>query len=222
MKLIDGKEFECKKCGECCKWEGVVVLTPGDIKRIADHFSLDDTEFLNRYAKRSGSKNILKNKPGSSSCIFLENNRCSIWNIQPEQCSEYPKHYEKRCPGFQIDNRSASMSDKYEKAIKAVREKLSNDGEFEKNIINGVFGNLQGTIKSASIISVASENGIDPFLDDKRVKVASLDDLFSFDRIGSNQLIHKCTKELWAIDSDKDGTVQITRLFDNSGEPIKG
>lgn len=114
------------------------------------------------------------------------------------------------------------MSDRYEKAIKAVKEKLSNDGDFEKNIINGVFGNLQGTIKSASIISVASENGIDPFLDDKRVKVASLDDLFSFDRIGSNQLIHKCTKELWAIDSDKDGTVQITRLFDNSGEPIKG
>lgn len=222
MKIVDGKEFECKKCGACCKWDGVVVLYPEDIRRLADYFSLGDTEFLDKYAKKSGGRNILKDKQGSSSCVFLKDNKCGIWDVKPKQCDEFPKSYDKRCPGFIIDNRSASMSNKYEIAIKAVKERLSNDGDFDKKVINDVFSNLQGTIKSASIVSVASENGIDPFLDDKRVKVASLDDLFSFDRLGSNQLIHKCTRELWAIDSDKDGTVQITRLFDNSGDPIKG
>lgn len=114
------------------------------------------------------------------------------------------------------------MSDKYEMAVKAVSEKLAGKGDFDKNIIDGVFKNLQSTLKSASIVSVASENGIDPFLDGSMMKVASLDDLFSFDRLGSNQLIHKCTQDLWSIDSDKDGNVMIKRLFDNTGEPIKG
>jgi hypothetical protein len=222
MRVIDGKEFECKKCGACCKWEGMVLLTPEDVRRIAEDLSVDKEEFLEKQTEKHNTDVILKNKPNSSSCVFLVDNKCSIWDVKPEQCADFPKKYDKRCPGFSIDNRSASMSDKYEMAVKAVSQKLSSSGEFDKNIIDGVFKNLHQTIKSASIVSVASENGIDPFLDDSRMKVASLDDLFSFDRIGSNQLIHKCTRDLWAIDSDKDGNVQIKRLFDNTGDPIKG
>lgn len=222
MKIVDGKKFECTKCGACCKWEGVVVLTPGDIKKIADFLTIDDDKFITEYTKKEGNKTVLSNKPESSSCIFLRNNRCKIWDVKPEQCAEFPKEYDKRCPGFNIYNRSVSMSDKYEIAIKAVMERLSNDGNFDKEVVTDIFKNLQGTIKSASIVSVASENGIDPFFNESKIKVASLEDLFSFDRLGSNQLIHKCTRDLWAIDSDKEGNVQITRLFDGSGEPIKG
>ena len=46
--------------------------------------------------------------------------------------------------------------------------------------------------------------------------------IFSFDRISSEHLIHKCTRDLWKIDQDKEGNVQITRLFDGTGDPIKG
>jgi Fe-S-cluster containining protein len=222
MKTIDGKDFECIKCGACCKWEGVVVLTPEDIGRIAKHLSVDKDEFLEEYTKKQGKNIVLKNKPESSSCVFLEDNKCKIWDVKPKQCADFPMKYEKRCPGFHIDDRSASMSDKYERAVKAVSQRLSSSGEFEKGVIENAFKSLHQTIKSASIVSVASENGIDPFLDDSRMKVASLDDLFSFDRLGSTQLIHKSTRDLWAIDSDKDGNVQIKRLFDNTGEPIKG
>jgi hypothetical protein len=115
------------------------------------------------------------------------------------------------------------MSDKYEMIVKTANERLSSNNQYDNAIINGMFKNLQSNLKSASIVNVASvEYGIDPFLNESKVKIASLDDLYSFDRIGSNNLIHKCTKDLWAIDSDKDGTVHIKRLFDNSGEPIKG
>lgn len=222
MKTVDGKKFECIKCGACCKWEGVVVLTPEDIDRLAKNFDKDKEDFLSEYTTTFGKLTVLSNKPDTDICVFLKNNKCSVWDDKPKQCADYPKKYEKKCPGFHTENRSASMSDKYEMAIKAVSQKLSNNGEFDKNIINGVFKKLSASIKSASIVSVASENGIDPYFDDNRMKVASLDDLFSFDRISSNNLIHKCTKDLWAIDSDKDGNVQIKRLFDNSGEPIKG
>jgi len=222
MKKVDGIDFECKKCGACCKWEGVVIVTPEDIQGMSDHLSLDIEDFLKRYTKKHGKDTVLKNKPDSSSCVFLKDNKCDIWDAKPKQCGDFPKKFDKRCPGFNIVNRSASMSDKYERAVKAVSQRLSGSGEFKREVIEGVFKNLHQTIKSASIVSVASENGIDPFLDDSKMKVASLDDLFSFDRIGSNQLIHKCTRDLWTIDSDKDGNVQIKRLFDNTGEPIKG
>lgn len=222
MKKVDGIDFECVKCGACCKWEGVVVLTPEDIKRIAEHLSVNESEFLEEYTKKHGKDTVLINKPESSSCIFLKDNECSVWDVKPKQCADFPKRFDKRCPGFHIENRSASMSDKYAMAVKAVSQRLSGNGDFDKNVIDGVFKNLHQNIKSASIVSVASENGIDPFLEDNRVKVASLDDLFAFDRLGSNQLIHKCTHDLWAIDSDKDGNVQIKRLFDNTGDPIKG
>lgn len=222
MRTVDGKYFECKKCGACCKWDGVVVLIPEDIKRIAKYLSIGEEKFLKEYTEKKNKSVVLRNKTGSFSCVFLKSNKCSVWDAKPKQCFDFPKKYEKRCPGFCTDNRSASMLDKYEGAVKAVSQRLSNSGEFKKNVINDVFKNLHKTIKSASIVSVASENGIDPFLDDKKMKIASLDDLFSFDRIGSNDLIHKCTRELWAIDSDRDGAVQIKRLFDNSGEPIKG
>lgn len=223
MKIVDGKKFECKKCGKCCKWSGQVLLNTDDIKRLSDHFSLKETEFLSKYTRNDSSDRItLKDLPESSECVFLKDNKCSVWGDKPEQCKDFPKKFDKRCPGFLIDDRSASMSDKYELAVKAVSQRLANDGEFDKSVLNNVFNNLHKNIKSASIVSVASENGIDPFLDDNRIKVASLDDLFAFDRIGSNQLIHKCTKDLWSIDADDSGNVQITRLFDNSGEPIKG
>jgi len=222
MKIVDGKKFKCTQCGACCKWEGVVVLTPKDIDRLTKSLDEDKEEFLKKYTTTQGKNTVLSNKPNTNTCVFLKNNKCSVWDDKPKQCADYPIKYEKRCPGFHIENRSASMSDKYEMAVKAVRQKLSNNGQFDKSIINGVFRDLSSNIKSTSIVSVASENGIDPFLDDNRMKVASLDDLFSFDRIGSNNLIHKCTKDLWAIDSDKDGNVQIKRLFDNTGEPIKG
>lgn len=222
MKKVDGIEFECVKCGACCKWEGVVLITSEDIDGLARGLSISNDKFLKEYTREHGKNTVLKNLPDSTSCIFLKDNRCSVWDTKPKQCSDFPKEYDKRCPGFHTDNRSASMSDKYEMAVKAVSEKLAGKGDFDKNIIDGVFKNLQSTLKSASIVSVASENGIDPFLDGSMMKVASLDDLFSFDRLGSNQLIHKCTQDLWSIDSDKDGNVMIKRLFDNTGEPIKG
>jgi Fe-S-cluster containining protein len=222
MKIVDGKKFECKKCGKCCKWEGVVVVTGLDADRLAIFFDLNKEGFLEKYTQQTNDKTVLLDKPGSKECIFLRDNKCSVWDDKPKQCADFPNEYDKRCPGFHIDNRSGDMSDKYALAVKVVNEKLSGKNDFDKGVLGDVYRGLQQTIKSASIVSVAATEGIDMYLDENRMKVASLDDLFSFDRTGSNHLIHKCTRDLWSIDSDKDGNVQITRLFDNSGEPIKG
>jgi len=64
-------------------------------------------------------------------------------------------------------------------------------------------------------------NGMDDFLSD-RIKVASMDDLFNFLRIGEDTLVHKSQKDLWRISEDKKGQMVIERLFDpNSKQPIR-
>jgi len=64
--------------------------------------------------------------------------------------------------------------------------------------------------------------GLDNFLSEDKVKVASLSDLSSFFRISQDSLVHKSKRDLWRINETKKGEVIIERLFDpETKEPIK-
>lgn len=54
-----------------------------------------------------------------------------------------------------------------------------------------------------------------------RMKVASLSDLNGFVRSSSDTLVHKSTKELWALRQNGEGYF-VERLFNDSGTPLKG
>lgn len=53
-----------------------------------------------------------------------------------------------------------------------------------------------------------------------RLRIASSYDLMDFLKVGSTDLVHKATRDLWSIQSGKSG-VEIVRLFDDTGKPIK-
>jgi len=53
-------------------------------------------------------------------------------------------------------------------------------------------------------------------------RVGSLGDLSGFLRWGSdNELVHHATKDLWSFETTDSGEFVISRLFDDSGEPLK-
>lgn len=114
------------------------------------------------------------------------------------------------------------MNQNYASIVRMVREKLSGSEVFSQKIDRKFYEGLQKDMRTASVTAKAVEAGIDGFFNNQTLKIASLDDLFSFDRVDKKHLIHKSNRDLWAIDTDKQGNVQITRLFDNSGSPIKG
>ena len=73
------------------------------------------------------------------------------------------------------------------------------------------------------------------FLKSASMKVASLDDFIvlsgpslsisAFAQGGApveGELIHKATNDLWTLRVGEDGSYEIERLFDNTGEPLKG
>ena len=220
MNTIDGKPFECNKCGACCRWQGKVHLTPEDIMGLALHLGLALDEFLKKYTDNYGSSVVLKDRENSTDCVFMDGNECGVYGKHPQQCEEWPKNYDKRCPGFNTTGGEGRMD--YKEAVERVNRKFSGLREWDQAVSDQFYRNLVEGSKETEVASKALAGGVDPFANVHTVKVASIDDLFAFHRAGENHLIHKSTRDLWSIETADDGGVRITRLFDNDGEPVKG
>ncbi len=220
MKIIDGIPFECKQCGECCRWSGYVYLTEADIKRLESKLGNSDN-----YVKtvHDGRDKVLINKQDSKDCVFLKDNKCEIFDIKPEQCNDFPVAYQPQCPGFSKTKKEANMNRAAQKVTELYQKIASGDTteDFDKAVSKNLYNDLTQGIKVASVTAQAIEGGVSMFFDQNRIKIASLDDLFAFNRVDDKHIIHKSTKDLWSIESDDKGEVHITRLFE-SGKPVKG
>lgn len=209
-KVVDGKPFECTKCGACCSWEGAVYVTTDDNNKLSRSLGINIQDFIKKYVEKQLGKDVLKNKPGTKDCVFLDGSKkCSVWDARPKQCDEYPIKFDSRCPGFGGAAQRGDTMEKQEKDLMA-------------SVSENLYKELQAGVSVANVASKAIEEGIDAFFDPNRVKVASMDDLFAFDRVDTSHLIHKASRDLWSIEAGKDGSIEVTRLFNGNGEPIKG
>ncbi len=82
------KKTDCLTCANCCKTTSPMFF-PKDIERIAKHFRMKEQKFMDAYLERDEDDcYILKSAP----CTFLDenDNTCTIYNVRPKACSEYP------------------------------------------------------------------------------------------------------------------------------------
>lgn len=85
-----GLKFKCTGCGACCSKEpGYVWLTEKDIETAATHLNLSRNEFLKKYTRNVSGRYSLIEHPNYD-CIFLKENRCSIYLSRPKQCRTFP------------------------------------------------------------------------------------------------------------------------------------
>ncbi len=88
------KETDCLACANCCKTM-TPTFTQTDIKRIASHLEMTEEAFRKKwlYKDREGDW-LNKQKP----CQFLnlKDNKCSIYEVRPRDCSGFPHHTRKR------------------------------------------------------------------------------------------------------------------------------
>ena len=82
------KETDCLSCANCCK-KMTPTYTKQDIKRIAGHFSLNSDEFKKKWLRKDRAGDWLNR---SLPCQFLntDDNKCSIYEIRPLDCSGFP------------------------------------------------------------------------------------------------------------------------------------
>ena len=77
----------CLKCANCCTTTGP-LFTDKDISRIAKHLRIKPFEFTQQDLRIDEDRDyVLKSVP----CTFLgEDNYCSIYEVRPKACREYP------------------------------------------------------------------------------------------------------------------------------------
>lgn len=90
MQELHVQEFErtdCLQCANCCKTTGP-LFTDKDIERIAKHFKLKPSRFIEHYLRLDEDNDyVLQSVP----CTFLGiDNYCSIYDVRPKACREFP------------------------------------------------------------------------------------------------------------------------------------
>ena len=88
----EGKTWMCQRCGNCCRWPGLVRVTGKEIDIIADYLKMDPEDFLEEYVEVTPDRRglTLISRPDHS-CIFLEEpSKCLINEVKPIQCGGFP------------------------------------------------------------------------------------------------------------------------------------
>ena len=86
-----GLRFKCTGCGGCCTGpDGYVFLGESDLKSLAKHFDLSNDQFCKKYTRVVEGKLALIDKNSLGDCIFLKDNRCSVYDARPVQCRTFP------------------------------------------------------------------------------------------------------------------------------------
>ena len=81
------KKTDCLSCANCCKTTGP-LFTSADIERISKYLKMKTQAFTEQFLYRDEDDDyVLKQLP----CTFLDaDNYCSIYNVRPKACREYP------------------------------------------------------------------------------------------------------------------------------------
>ncbi len=98
-KPID--DFRCHMCGNCCRGEGYVRITPAEALAIASFLGIGLAAFLSRYVRcpeipehvDAGDWWLIDKVQRDPECIFLADSRCRIDAVKPRHCRDFPMRW---------------------------------------------------------------------------------------------------------------------------------
>ena len=88
------KEIDCLSCANCCKTM-TPTYTTADIKRISAHFNQTPEQFRNKWLIYEKKDKDWQNKKQPCQFLNLKDNKCSIYEIRPDDCAGFPHHTKK-------------------------------------------------------------------------------------------------------------------------------
>jgi Fe-S-cluster containining protein len=96
MQKLHDEVFEkinCLECANCCKTTSPIFYQK-DIEKLAKHFRLSPSKFIEQYLHIDEDKDYVLNQ---APCPFLgTDNYCSVYEFRPNACREYPHTDRKR------------------------------------------------------------------------------------------------------------------------------
>ena len=86
------QEVDCMACANCCKTM-TPTFTKKDILRISEHLGMKPKDFKEKWLHKEEDTGDWVNK--QQPCQFLIDNKCSIYEVRPIDCAEFPHHNKK-------------------------------------------------------------------------------------------------------------------------------
>lgn len=86
------RDIDCTTCANCCKTM-TPTFTRMDVVRISAHLSMTPREFKDKWLLKEEDTGDWVNK--LQPCQFLVNDKCSIYEVRPRDCAEFPHHNKK-------------------------------------------------------------------------------------------------------------------------------
>lgn len=97
--------YRCTRCGNCCRWPGVVRLRDDDIESLAGYLGLTPRAFTEHYTRLTRDRRGLAlTEQAGGACVFLGGNDCRVQAVKPHQCRAFPNAW--RFDGFEAQCRA--------------------------------------------------------------------------------------------------------------------
>ena len=87
------EQFNCRRCGACCRIkDGIVRVSDGEIKRIAEFLGMGEAEFIAKGTELSPDRRslVLKNAPDGACAYLTPDSLCRINQVKPGKCRTFP------------------------------------------------------------------------------------------------------------------------------------
>ncbi|MEZ5045958.1 MAG: YkgJ family cysteine cluster protein [Chitinophagaceae bacterium] len=88
------EKTDCLDCAHCCKVM-TPTFTPSDIKRIAAFLNMSPKAFYDKWLETDKDNGDKVNKTQPCQFLNLKDNKCSIYEVRPYDCSAFP-HFNKK------------------------------------------------------------------------------------------------------------------------------
>lgn len=115
---------DCLSCANCCKTM-TPTYTPADIKRIASHFKQTPQQFKDQWLRYEKRDKDWQNRVEPCQFLNLKDNKCSIYEIRPLDCSGFPHLPKKRMIDYMhVHKQNISFCPATYKMVEKLQEKL--------------------------------------------------------------------------------------------------
>jgi Fe-S-cluster containining protein len=80
--------IDCTQCANCCR-VATARLRGREVEILAKHIGVSKKEFLIHYSQESEEEGLIL-KRTEAGCVFLEGNLCSVYDVRPRSCQDFP------------------------------------------------------------------------------------------------------------------------------------
>jgi len=80
--------IDCTECANCCR-VATARVKDREVEILARHIGTTRKVFLRDYCEESADEGLIL-KRTETGCVFLEGNLCSVYEVRPRACEDFP------------------------------------------------------------------------------------------------------------------------------------